>query len=70
MDFRLLCKPCKNITGCIFSCRMKKTFDYIVPISESKNTSVIVGVGSVESSYLIQVGNFKHRAVTYSFVFL
>jgi len=41
---------------------MKKTYDYVVPLSEMKQTSVIVGVGSVESSYLIQV------LLTYTYV--
>lgn len=34
---------------------MKKTFEYVLPMSEGEKKSVIVGVGSVESSYLVQV---------------
>jgi len=33
---------------------MKKTFEYILPYDTSPKQKVIVGVGSVESSYLIQ----------------
>lgn len=34
---------------------MKKTFEYVLPMAEAEKKSVIVGVGSVESSYLVQV---------------
>ncbi|XP_053381490.1 uncharacterized protein C05D11.1-like isoform X2 [Mercenaria mercenaria] len=36
------------------NCVMKKTYEYVIPLSECKHKSVIVGVGSVESSFLIQ----------------
>ncbi|XP_060600571.1 uncharacterized protein C05D11.1-like [Ruditapes philippinarum] len=36
------------------SCVMKKTYEYVVPLSECKHKSVVVGVGSIESSFLIQ----------------
>jgi hypothetical protein len=34
---------------------MKKTYEYVVPLAECKHKSVVVGVGSIESSFLIQV---------------
>ncbi|KAH3800856.1 hypothetical protein DPMN_154499 [Dreissena polymorpha] len=36
------------------SIKMRPPFDYVVPISECKTPSVIAGLGSVESAYLIQ----------------
>ena len=34
---------------------MKRTYEYVLPVAEAEKKSVIVGVGSVESSYLVQV---------------
>ena len=46
-----------------YSCVMKKTYEYVVPLSECKHKSVIIGVGSVESSFLIQVKSLNHVSV-------
>ncbi|KAL4219134.1 hypothetical protein ACF0H5_021716 [Mactra antiquata] len=53
---------------------MKKTYDYVIPLSESKMKSVVVGVGSVESAYLIQavdcVKCFQHDDLAAIMVFI
>jgi hypothetical protein len=48
----------KHLFSC-FRSVMKKTFEYVLPLGGGGDTgvidkSVIVGVGSVESSYLVQ----------------
>lgn len=44
-----------DITDHPMSACMKQTYEYNLPYEDSPETKVIVGVGSVESSYLVQV---------------
>ena len=36
---------------------MKSTYEYVLPVADAEETSVVIGVGSVESSYLVQVSS-------------
>ena len=53
---------------------MKQTFEYVLPLAEGENKSVIVGVGSVESSYLVQavpcVNSYLHEDLAAIRVFI
>ena len=58
----------------VFSSQMKQTFEYVLPLAEGENKSVIVGVGSVESSYLVQavpcVNSYLHEDLAAIRVFI
>ncbi|KAL3870528.1 hypothetical protein ACJMK2_038582 [Sinanodonta woodiana] len=55
-------------------CAMKKTSDFVIPLESSLEKQIIVGVGSVESSYLIQavpcIDSYSHPDIPAIMVFI